>query len=106
MASDLEDTLLWMIVAADLPRPEREFRFHPTRRWRFDFAWPDRLLAVEVMGGVWSQGRHTRGAGYTSDCQKQCEAVVRGWRILNVTGSMIQDGSALDYLTQLLKAKP
>lgn len=42
----------------------REHRFHPARRWRFDFAWPELLFAVEVEGGIWTGGRHNRGSGF------------------------------------------
>lgn len=34
------------------PEFVREHRFHPTRRWRFDFAWPDEKVALEVEGGT------------------------------------------------------
>jgi very-short-patch-repair endonuclease len=69
-------------LAAGLPVPVPEFKFHPTRRWRFDYAWPDRRLAVEIEGAVWVNGRHTRGAGYLGDMQKYNSACVMGWRVL------------------------
>ena len=50
-------SLVWL----NLPAPVPEFRFHPERKWRFDFAWPEHKIAVEQEGGVWIQGRHTRG---------------------------------------------
>ncbi|MGI0119640.1 hypothetical protein [Zooshikella sp. RANM57] len=59
--SKLEATLELHIRGMKLPKPETEYIFHPSRCWRFDFAWPDRKLAVEVEGGGWSNGRHTRG---------------------------------------------
>jgi hypothetical protein len=65
--------LFWQIRAAGLPYPIREFRFHPERRWRFDYAWPGAWLAVEVEGGVWTRGRHLRGAGFIRDCEKYAE---------------------------------
>ena len=54
--SDLEATMALHIRANELPEPEREYRFAPPRRWRFDFAWPAAMLALEVEGGVWSTG--------------------------------------------------
>lgn len=80
----------------------REFRFHPSRRWRFDFAWPEQRLAVEVEGGHWSGGRHTRGSGFEADCEKYLHAVVEGWRVLRVTGSMVKSGVALVATSQIL----
>ena len=35
---------------------DREYQFHPTRKWRFDFAHLDRKIAVECEGGIWRQG--------------------------------------------------
>ena len=60
----------------------REYRFHPTRRWRFDCAWPDQLVAVEMEGGVWTRGRHTRPVGYQKDIEKYNAAAIAGWRVL------------------------
>lgn len=103
--SQLEDTLLLHIVAAKLPRPEREFAFAKPRRWRFDLCWPDRMLAAEVEGGSWIQGRHSRGAGMRNDCGKYNEAVLRGWRLLRVTADMVRDGSALEVIERALSAE-
>ena len=57
--SKLEATLALHMRAAGL-RPESEFRFHKLRRWRFDFAFPDRKIGIECEGGTWSNGRHVR----------------------------------------------
>lgn len=65
--------------------PVREFRFHPEREWRFDFAWPDAKLAVELEGvgtGSKGKGRHQRLPGMREDCEKYNEAVRLGWRVL------------------------
>jgi very-short-patch-repair endonuclease len=101
--STAEGELAWQIKAEGLPTPEREFRFHETRRWRFDFAWPDRKLAVEVDGGVWTRGRHTRGAGFERDCEKLNEAVLLGWRVLRVTPGMVKLGEAVRVLKVALE---
>ncbi len=74
--------LLWRSMAPDLPMPEREFRFHPVRRWRFDLSWPEQQVAVEIEGIVPGGGRHQRMAGYTADCQKYRAAVLDGWSVL------------------------
>lgn len=62
--------------------PVAEHRFDPSRRWRFDFAWPEHRIALECEGGVWNGGRHTRGSGFVKDIAKYNSAVRRGWRIL------------------------
>jgi very-short-patch-repair endonuclease len=66
-----------------------EHKFHPTRRWRFDFANIPAKVAIEVEGGQWSGGRHTRGSGYSADCEKYNEAQLCGWVVFRLTGEMI-----------------
>ena len=88
--------------ANNVPNPEREYRFAPPRRWRFDFAWPAAMLALEVEGGVWSTGGHTSGKGFTDDCEKMNEALIRGWRVLRVTGQQVKSGAAVDWLRRAL----
>lgn len=95
MTSALEDKLYSSIMQAAIPTPVREYNFYPSRRWRFDFAWPDLHLAVEVEGGVYSKGRHTRGAGFEMDCEKYNQAVISGYRVLRYTASMIDNGTAI-----------
>lgn len=58
----------------------REYQFHGERGWRLDFAWPERLVALEVEG--W--GRHQQREGYRKDCEKYSEAAILGWRVLRV----------------------
>lgn len=82
---------------------EQEYRFHPKRRWRFDFAWPEKRIAVEVEGGTWTGGRHTRGAGFEADCEKYMEALLAGWRVLRVTAGLVRDGRAVNATEALLK---
>jgi very-short-patch-repair endonuclease len=88
MSSHLELLLEEQMKDAGLPQPDKEVIFHPTRRWRFDFAFPDKMLAVEVEGGQWG-GRHTSGKGFEQDAIKYAEAMLLGWRVLRIPGSMI-----------------
>lgn len=88
---------------AGLPVPVPEFKFHPHRRWRFDWALPALSVAVEVEGGAWIGGRHTRGAGFERDLEKYAEALILGWVVLRVTPKMIADGRAVTWLARLLK---
>jgi len=94
--SAIENLLLFQIRAACKDRPPKtEYRFHPTRRWRFDLAWPEIMLAVEVEGGSWTGGRHVTGSGFEADCEKYNEAVLSGWSVLRFTGDQIKSGYAL-----------
>lgn len=90
------------IRAAQLPAPTREYRFHPTRKWRFDFAWPEALVSLEIDGATWTGGRHTRGSGFESDCEKLNEAAVLGWRVFRATRGMVKSGYALRLLESVL----
>ena len=65
-----------------VPSPEREHRFHPKRKFSFDFAWVDKKVAVEIEGGIHRGGRHTRGSGYQKDMEKYNEGQILGWVIL------------------------
>ena len=100
--SDLEDELLFQLKAVKLPGPVREHRFHPTRKWRFDLAWPDQFVACEVEGGTWVNGAHSRGAHFQSDCEKYNEAVILGWRVLRVDNHMVKDGRAVNFLERII----
>lgn len=102
MISKLETKLLDQLSGLDtiFPAPISEYKFHPIRKWRFDFAWPDYKLAVEVEGGTWSQGRHTTGSGHMKDCDKYNQAAMLGWCVLRFTSNHINDGSALLLLNE------
>lgn len=63
----------------------KEFKFHPERRWRFDYAIPQHKIALEVEGGVWTQGRHTRPQGFLGDIEKYNTATLMGWRVFRTT---------------------
>lgn len=96
--SELEETLALQLRAARVSPPKREFAFHPTRKWRFDFAWPDIKLAVECEGGIWTNGAHTRGAHFEGDAEKYNQALLLGWRVLRFTGRVIKSGQALQVI--------
>lgn len=100
--SDLESTLAWQVRVDGLPAPEQEYRFDDNRRWRFDFAWPDCRVAVEVNGGEWSAGRHNRAGGMAADYEKLNAAVIAGWRVLQFTGGQVRDGVAVETIRRAL----
>ena len=84
-------TVAWRMWARDAPRPVAEYRFDKVRRFRLDFAWPAYHIGVELQGGVWTGGRHTRGAGYEQDAVKHNLLQSLGWRCFYVTASMLRD---------------
>ena len=97
-----EGMFLAILKEAGLPLPIREYCFHPSRRWRFDWAWLDYRVALEWEGGTWSGGRHVRGKGYEEDCRKYSEAAILGWRVLRVTTAMLDRGEVVDLLKRAL----
>lgn len=71
-------------------QPAREHHFYRTRDWRFDFAWPECLVAVEIEGATFANGRHTRGAGFRDDCIKYNAAAAGGWLVFRFTTDMLE----------------
>lgn len=100
--SEGEETFAAQLRLAGLPDPEREYRFDPSRRWRFDFVFLDRKLAVEIEGGTWANGAHTRGTGYAEDLVKYNAAALAGWTVLRFTTAMVASGVALDTVERAL----
>ena len=82
----------------------RELKFHPVRRWRFDYAIPEHKIAVEVEGGVWTQGRHTRPRGFLGDMDKYNTATALGWRVLRVTPDTLTTGATLDLIRRTIES--
>lgn len=66
-----------------------EYKFHPDRRWRFDYAIVDERIAIEIEGGLWLQGRHNRPLSMIKDFEKYNNAAMLGWRILKYTPQQI-----------------
>jgi len=101
----IEEQLLFQMKAVLKSVPERELRFHPVRRWRFDFAFPHLMLAIEVEGGSWVNGRHSRGKGMSDDAVKYNAAVILGWRVLRFTTDLIKSGEAIKTIEDFLSVK-
>lgn len=102
--SALEETLALHLRAAKL-EPEREYRFHPSRLWRFDFAFVLERVAVEVEGGIFVKGAHTRGAHFRGDCEKYNAAAEIGWTVLRYTDRHIKRGDALAQIERVVRAR-
>ena len=104
------------LLHAGLPLPDSEFRFHETRRWRWDFCWPSYDfsthipdpcivggLALEVQGGIWSRGAHGRGTGITRDHEKFSEGAALGWRLLLVEPKDLCSPATMDLIRRALE---
>lgn len=104
--SELELILLNRLEHAGLPLGEPQFHFVPGRQHRFDRAWPEQRVAVEVQGGVWSDDGHGRKSMVARDCWRFALAAALGWRVLPVTKEMIESGQAVELIRQALGMEP
>ena len=96
------NTALWLLAQKYQVPYELEYRFHPTRRWRFDAAFPTLKVAAEIDGGAWTQGRHTRGRGFISDQEKTNEAQLLGWQVYRFVPADVKSGKFLDVMNKAL----
>lgn len=88
-----------------LPEPVAEYQFAPPRKWRADWCFAEMDVLVEIEGGSWTNGRHTRGLGFEADIVKYAEATCRGWFILRVTPQMVEDGRLFEWLTRICRGE-
>lgn len=89
---DQVNTLADALTAqADLPPHSREVQFAPMRKWAFDIAWPDLMVAVEYEGATWAMGHHNTGAVFHDNVLKYNEAAVLGWCVIRITSDMLRE---------------
>lgn len=81
---------------------EQEFKFHPTRKWRADFHLKGKKILVEVEGGIWSNGRHTRGKGYLGDLEKYNAATMMGYQVIRFSTEQVKSGKAIEQILKLI----
>lgn len=93
---------LRLCEAENLPVPVYEHKFHPERKWRFDFAWPEQKVALEIDGGLYINGGHTRGSGRERDYEKDASALGMGWRVMRVSTGQLNSGDAIRWLKKVL----
>ena len=77
---------------------EEEYKFHPARRWRFDYAIVELKIAIEVEGGVWTRGRHINPTGFLKDMEKYNTATSLGWKLLRVTPDDLLSRKTLEMI--------
>jgi very-short-patch-repair endonuclease len=100
--SSLEAAYARILRGLKFPTPAREYRFDPIRKWRFDFAWPDQRVAVELDGGIWTKGGHSTGGGIMRDMEKSNAAQLSGWLVLRFSDKHLEDGSAIEQTKRAL----
>ena len=106
-------SVLTKVLEKRWPGVVAEYKFHPERGFKFDYCWPDKMIALEIEGGIWGKqckickkwlqgGRHVRGKGYENDCEKYSEAAVLGWRIIRATPAMCKNGLMMGLLERVM----
>lgn len=79
-----------LATSMGLPAPTLEHRPLPPRLWRLDLAWPEHRVGVELHGGVFRQGHHTRGRGFCDDREKMNTLQLAGWVVLEYATATIE----------------
>lgn len=102
LAREFEEAWSW--TWPDGPELLTEHKFHPTRGWRFDYAHPGAMVAIELEGGIWTNGRHTNGAGFIGDCAKYNEAALLGWTVFRIPTSGV-DPALLERIGKLIEQR-
>ena len=98
--SEIEEMLAFHLKAVGIEF-ERQFKFHPNRNWKADFRIGK--LIVEVEGATYGKpGHHQRVDGIDNDCQRQAEMMLAGYHVLRVSGRMVRDGRALNFIERYL----
>lgn len=83
--------------------PEREYRFYEGRKWAFDFAFPESMVAIEIEGGTrFGKSRHSRGQGFMNDCAKYNTATRLGWKVYRYSTEMVMRGTAINDLLSMI----
>lgn len=80
----------------------KEHKFHPKRKWRFDYAIPEHKIALEVEGGVWTGGRHIRAQGFLGDMEKYNTATLMGWRVFRTTPDDLYKMATINLFRQAI----
>ena len=113
--TDYKAIFLNHLKFAGLPQPTHgqgcelpEFQFHETRKWRFDFAWPEKMIAVEYQGINWqpksdNKSGHQSISGLIRDCEKFTEASLAGWTLILITAESVNSGQAVGWIERALK---
>jgi len=86
-----------------MPLPTLQHQFHPTRKWKFDFAFVEQRLAIEIQGGAFVNGGHNRAPQQAKDYEKHNAAVSLGWRVLFFNTMQLKDiDSVVDFVAEVL----
>lgn len=105
--NDYKARFLRDIANAGIPAPTLEVKFHDTRKWRLDFAYPDRRIAIEYQGGNFSGGKggHSSIAGLMRDYEKFTEAALHGWLLILIDAASVRSGQAVEWVRRAMEVR-
>ena len=83
------------LLTAAFPQAQAEYRFHPKRRWKIDWYLPEHKIGIEIEGGIWIKGRHTRPSGFVKDMEKYNTAALMGVRIYRISHTDLRSVSKI-----------
>ena len=82
---------------------KEQYRFHPTRQWKIDFAFPSAKLGIELDGAIFGKkSGHNTGVGILRKMEKSNELQKMGWRIFSFSGDQVKSGYAINYILEVL----
>lgn len=99
-----EDNLAWQLTQLKVPYV-RQHKIHSERRFKADFFFPQSSLVVEVQGGGWVNGHHSRGKGMENDAEKSFYIATVPARLITVTPKQVFNGLALDWILKALATR-
>lgn len=100
--SSYSNIFLPVCESLNIPKPEIEYHFHSSRNWRFDFAWPQQKVFLEIDGGIWTTGGHNRGAQMLKTWEKENEAAILGWRCIRCQPDEVNTFQTAELLKRAL----
>lgn len=105
--NDYKARFLRDLANAGIPAPVAEVKFHDTRKWRLDFAYPDAMVAIEYQGGNFSRGKggHSSIAGLMRDYEKFTEASLLGWTLILIDAASVRSGQAVEWVRRAMEVK-
>lgn len=102
IGNSIEQTLAFQCIADGLTDFEQEYQFDEKRKYRLDLAFPAQRVGIEIEGGIWDSGAHSRPKGILRDMEKGNLLVLSGWRVLRYTPDQVRQGEAIEGLKALL----
>jgi hypothetical protein len=115
MISELEDTFAAQVRRYRLPEPVRQLKFalDVRRKWAWDFAWPQFMVAVELQGLVveaignrrYVRGGHGTVPGMINDMEKLNAGVLLGWSPLWFAQNHVRSNDAIAVTQRVLVVK-